>query len=66
MPLDRVLIELHGQPTGIAILEGRQCRFYAVTPTFEALDGMLFPSAGAAEEACRKLTPPTGRVPPSH
>jgi hypothetical protein len=55
MNLERILIEVGGEPVGIAVYEGRACRFYASSRTAAKLDKLLFPSPQAVEEACRKL-----------
>jgi hypothetical protein len=62
MNLERTLIEVGGEPVGIAVHEGRACRFFASSRAVAKLDKVLFPSPQAAEDACQKLSRPQPRA----
>jgi len=55
MYIERFLVELRGEPVGVAVHEGKGCRFYAASFVVMELNKRFFPSAGAVEDACRKL-----------
>jgi hypothetical protein len=50
---DNYIIEIDDEAAGILVRTGRNFAFHALERTFEALEGMIFPDAIAAERAVR-------------
>ncbi|GLS78124.1 hypothetical protein GCM10007904_34610 [Oharaeibacter diazotrophicus] len=51
---DNYLVEVHDNPVGILVREGRHFAFHALEDSVKDLEGQVFPDAFAAERAARK------------
>jgi hypothetical protein len=49
------LIEVEGDPVGLAVRDGRGFRFHATAQRLRAIDGKLFATPAAAARAAREL-----------
>jgi hypothetical protein len=55
IPVEKIFVEIWGEPAGYLLPEGETFRFHALTRPFFILDGERFPKPGHARLAAARL-----------